>query len=41
MASAREHMGLRPFFAISYLRVLKVFVWVSHGILQKFCAGFP
>ena len=26
----REHIGLRPFFAISYLRVLTVFVWVSH-----------
>ena len=26
----REDIGLRPFFAISYPRVLKVFVRVSH-----------
>ena len=26
----REHSSLRPFFAISYLRELKVCVWVSN-----------
>ena len=26
----REHRSLKPVFAISYLRELKVCVWVSH-----------
>ena len=30
MLSLREHSSLRPFFAISYLRELKVCVWVSN-----------
>ena len=28
--SNREDVGLRPFFAIYYLRELKVCLWVSH-----------
>ena len=41
----REHIGLRPFFAISYPRVLKVFLRVCQKnglkIFFKLLRGFP